>query len=126
MAAGTWESNPSTGRVSCTSSKPEEDSALLLQPLSGGQPRPLVGCVRFDAFATAGRMVFYVACEPGANPSLHTLDTVTGQDRILGRLDHFPPRMPHVSLAVSPDGKTVLYGGVVQADADLMMIENFR
>jgi Tol biopolymer transport system component len=103
-----------------------EDSALLLQPLAGGQPRPLVGCVRFDAFATAGRMVFYVACEPGATPSLHTLDMVTGQDRILGRLEHFPPHLFHVNLAVSPDGKTVIYKGYEQVDADLMMIEHFR
>jgi dipeptidyl aminopeptidase/acylaminoacyl peptidase len=102
-----------------------EDSALLLQPFTGGRPRRLVGCARFDAFATAGRVVFYAACEPGWNPSLHAIDMVTGQDRILGRLEHFP-RLPHISLAVSPDGTTVLYKGVVQVDADLMMIENFR
>jgi Tol biopolymer transport system component/DNA-binding winged helix-turn-helix (wHTH) protein len=105
--------------------KHEEDSALLLQPLSGGQPRTVVGCVRFDAFATAGRVVFYAACEPGWNPSLHAIDMVTGQDRILGRLEHFP-NIPHISLAVSPDGKAVLYTGAVQADGDLMMIEHFR
>ncbi len=103
-----------------------EDSALLLQPLSGGQPRTLIDCVRVDTFATAGRMVFYVPCQPGSNPSLHTLDMVTGQDRILGRLEHFPPHIFHVNLAVSPDGKTVIYEGFEQADADLMMIENFR
>jgi hypothetical protein len=34
--------------------------------------------------------------------------------------------MSHVNLAVSPDGKTVIYEGFEQADADLMMIENFH
>ena len=60
------------------------------------------------------------------NPSLHTIDTITGQDRILGRLDHFPPDSWHVSLAVSPDGRTVLYRGLVRKGGDLMMIENFH
>jgi len=88
--------------------KPEEDSALLLQPLSAGQPRPVVGCVRFDAFATAGRTIFYVSCEPGSTPSLHTLDVATGQDRILGRPEHFPPHLFHVNIGVSPDRQTVI------------------
>jgi hypothetical protein len=70
-------------------------------------------------------VVFYAACEPGWNPSLHTIDMATGQDRILGRLEHFPP-MSATSLAVSPDGKTVVYEGVVHVDSDLMMIENFH
>jgi Tol biopolymer transport system component/DNA-binding winged helix-turn-helix (wHTH) protein len=105
--------------------KHEEDSALLLQPLSGGKTRTVVDCVRFDAFATAGRVVFYAACESGWNSSLHAIDMVTGQDRILGRLEHFS-HMPHISLAVSPDGKTVLYTAAGQAERDLMMIENFR
>jgi len=74
----------------------------------------------------AGRAVFYVPCEPGTKPSLHTLDMVSGQDRILGRLDHFPPESWHVSLAVSPDGRTVLYRGLVLKGGDLMMIEDFR
>jgi Tol biopolymer transport system component/DNA-binding winged helix-turn-helix (wHTH) protein len=102
------------------------ESALLLMPLSGARPRQLVDCVRTAAFATAGRAVFYVPCELGTKPSLHTLDMVSGQDRILGRLDHFPPESWHVSLAVSPDGRTVLYRGLLLKGGDLMMIEDFR
>jgi Tol biopolymer transport system component/DNA-binding winged helix-turn-helix (wHTH) protein len=102
------------------------DSPLLLMPLSGGPPRQVVDCARSAAFATAGRAVFYVACEPGVNPSLHTKDLISGQDRTLGRLEHFPPDTPHVSLAVSPDGKTVVYRGLVRMGGDLMLIENFR
>jgi Tol biopolymer transport system component len=99
---------------------------LLLMPLSGAAPRQLVDCARPSAFATAGRAVFYVACEPGPNPSLHTIDLVSGKDRILGRLEHFPLNSWHVNLAVSPDGKTILYKGVVRLGGDLLMIENFR
>ena len=33
---------------------------------------------------------------------------------------------PHVNLAVSPDGNTILFRGMTRKGGDLMMIENFR
>lgn len=102
------------------------DSPLLLLPINGGPSRQLVDCVRSSAFATAGHTVVYVGCEPGSNPALHAFDTISGRDRFRGRLEKFEPDMPHVNLAVSPDGKTVLYRGVTRKGGDLMMIENFR
>jgi Tol biopolymer transport system component/DNA-binding winged helix-turn-helix (wHTH) protein len=102
------------------------DSALLLLPLTGGQPRQLVACVRTAAFAAAGPTVIYVPCEPGPHPALHAIDIVSGRDRLLGRLERFEPNTPHVNLAVSPDGEMVIYRGQVRKGADLMMIENFR
>jgi Tol biopolymer transport system component len=105
--------------------KPGE-SPLLLMPLSGGRPRQLVDCARNASFTTAGRAVFYVPCEPGTSPSLKKVDIFTGQDRTLGRLEHFPEDAWHVNLAVSPDGQTVLYLGLVRKGGDLILIENFR
>ena len=102
------------------------DSPLLLMPLAGGQSRQLVDCVRASAFATAGTTVVYVACSPGANPAIHALDMASSRDRLLGRLEKFEPDQPPISLAVSPDGKTILYRGVTRKGGDLMMIENFR
>jgi dipeptidyl aminopeptidase/acylaminoacyl peptidase len=102
------------------------DSPLHLLPINGGPSRQLVDCVRSSAFATAGPTVVYVACEPGSKPTLHALDTISGRDRLLGRLEKFEPDMPHVNLAVSPDGKTILYRGVTRKGGDLMMIEDFR
>jgi hypothetical protein len=32
----------------------------------------------------------------------------------------------HVNFAVSPDGRTILFNGVVRRGGDLMLIENFR
>jgi Tol biopolymer transport system component len=103
------------------------DAPLLLLPLAGAAPpRTLVDCVRSAAFATTGSQVFYVACGPGSNPPLHALDVVTGRDRLLGNLEHFPPDVSHVNLAVSPDGETVLFMGLVRKGGDLMLIEDFR
>jgi hypothetical protein len=100
---------------------------LLLLPLTrAAPPRTLVDCVRSAAFATGGSEVFYVACGPGANPPLHALDVLTGRDRLLGNLEHFPPDASHVNLAVSPDGETVLFRGLVRKGGDLMLIEDFR
>ena len=46
------------------------------------------------------------------NPSLHTLDMVTGQDRILGRLEHFPPDSCSMSaLRCRRMEETVIYKG---------------
>ena len=71
-------------------------------------------------------MVFYAACEPGLNPSLHSLDMGSGTDRVLGTLEHFPPDTSHVNFAVSPDGKDILFLGLVRSGGDLMLIENYR
>ena len=103
------------------------DSALLLLPLTGtAAPRKLVDCVRLAAFAPAGGSVVYVACDPSSRPPLRVIDLDTGRDRLLGRLEHFPPGVTHVNLAASPDGRTILFIGGVRRGGDLMLIENFR
>jgi Tol biopolymer transport system component len=103
------------------------DSPLLVMPLTGaGAPRPLVDCVRAGAFTIRGHTIWYVACESGSTPPLRSHDMVTGRDRLLGTLEHFPPDTLGVSLAVSPDGKTILFRELLRRGADLMLVENFR
>ena len=103
------------------------DSALLMLPIAAGTgPRRLVDCVRSAAFAPAGRAVVYVPCDPSARPPLRAIDPVSGNDRLLGRLENFPPGGTHVNLAVSPDGTTVLFRGFVGRGGDVMLIEDFR
>jgi Tol biopolymer transport system component/DNA-binding winged helix-turn-helix (wHTH) protein len=102
------------------------DSALLLLALTGTTaPRQLVDCVRSSAFAPTGRTVVYVACDPSSSPPLRAIDLDTGRDRLLGRLEHFPPGTMPVNLAASPGG-AILFRGTVYRGSDLMLIENFR
>jgi len=70
--------------------------------------------------------IVYAGCEPRTTPSLHSIDLVSGRDRLLGTLEHFPPDPLGHPLAVSPDRKTILFAGLVRRGADLMLIEHFR
>jgi eukaryotic-like serine/threonine-protein kinase len=103
------------------------DSPLLVMPLKGaGPPRRLIECVRHASFIPVGTTIVYAGCEPGTSPSLHSIDLLSGRDRLLGTLEHSPPNQLGTHLAVSPDGKTILFSGLMRHGADLMLIENFR
>ncbi len=103
------------------------NSPLLVMPLTGaGPPRRLIECVRHASFIPVGTTIVYAACEPSTTPSLHSIDLVSGRDRLLGTLQHFPPDPLGHPLAVSPDRKTILFAGLVRRGADLMLIEHFR
>jgi Tol biopolymer transport system component len=67
--------------------------------------------------------IYHVGCpasEGGGRMSLSVLDPATGRDRLLGHIEGASG-----TIAVSPDGQTVLYSGGGES-TDLMMIENFR
>ena len=99
---------------------------MLVGPSHGGSPRELIGCVKATAFDVASSGVFYVGCDAGPDSLLHLKNLKTGYDRVLGTLPQFP-RMPvPIVLAVSPDGKTVLYTSIRSPISDLMLIENFK
>ena len=78
-------------------------------------------CVPWFGFAVGRAGVYHFGCDTGPDVPLFLLDTVTGRGRLLGRVES-----PDEGLAVSPDGKTVLYTRRVREGSDLMMIESFR
>jgi Tol biopolymer transport system component len=99
------------------------NSPLLAMPLAGGPARQLLPCVSFVNYAVGPAGIYYAACDPGLERSIHLLDGA-GRDRVLGSVKG-PWGFVLNRLAVSPDGKTILIqqGSVSN---DLMMIENFR
>ena len=99
------------------------DSALLALPLAGGPARQLLPCVSLVNFAVAPAGIYYAACGPGLEHSIHLIDGA-GQDRVLGSAKT-PWGFELNRLAVSPDGTIILIqqGSVSN---DLMLIENFR
>ncbi len=102
----------------------EGDSPLMAIALTGGAARQLVACVRWSAFGAGPQGVYYVPCDPSADPPVHVLDLETGRDQRLGMLEKLTPRP--LGLSVSPDGQTIVYPRGTSDNADLMLIENFR
>ncbi|HET9270650.1 MAG TPA: winged helix-turn-helix domain-containing protein [Vicinamibacterales bacterium] len=105
------------------------NAPLLAQPLAGGAPRQIAPCVMSTAFAVAASGVYYVQCAnpavPVADADVVVVDARTGQTRRVGRLERYRNAMP-ASFAVSRDGQTILYGRLVSASEDLMLLENFK
>jgi Tol biopolymer transport system component len=98
------------------------DAPLFALPLAGGRERKVLECVPHTGFAVGPGGIYHLGCtaDPSAVP-LYLLDPATGLDRLLGKLEQANP-----GLAVSPDGKTILYQKLENQGSDLMMIENFR
>lgn len=102
------------------------NSPLLALALAGGAERTVAPCVRawpavFDVVASG---VYYPDCREG-DPALHQLDPVSGRDLVLGTLQN-AEQPSDTTIAVSPDGRTILYPKVVREGSDLRLIENFR
>lgn len=73
---------------------------------------------------TASRLYFATAAPP-VGPRLEFMDLATGETHEIERL----PRSPDVtipSLAVSPDGRRLLYAQYDQSGSNIMMVERFR
>jgi len=102
------------------------NSPLVALPLAGGAERTVAPCVRawpavFDVVASG---VYYPDCQ-ARDPALHQLDPASGRDEVLGTLEK--AELPaDTTIAVSPDGRTILYPKVVREGSDLRLIENFR
>jgi serine/threonine protein kinase/WD40 repeat protein len=102
------------------------DSPLVALTIAGGAERAVAACVlawpgMFDVVASG---VYYPDCRAG-DPVLHRLDPASGRDEVLGTLEKWE-RFSTGTVAVSPDGRTILYPKAVRTGSDLMLIENFR
>jgi Tol biopolymer transport system component len=110
-------------------SKPH-DSPLLAQPLNGGPPSTLISCVAGTAFSVVKSGIYYLPCQtsekPDPNALVRVLDPATAGSRDVGSLEGFQYDQLPSSFAVSPDGRTILYGRLVRDEADLMLIEHFK
>jgi hypothetical protein len=93
----------------------------------GGTPREVKRCVQCGAFIEIADDLYYSPCNeesPGMS-EVRVLNRRTGVDR---SYFHAQTRdLGTVSgLAVSPDGRSILYAQTVSRGQDLMLIENFR
>jgi Tol biopolymer transport system component len=122
-ASGPFACESADGRTLLFQPK-DADSPLMAMSLTSGGVRELVPCVRDSAFGVGPQGVYYVPCDPSDEPSVHVMNLETERDQRLGTLEGLRPRP--LGLAVSPDGKTILYPRLTRENQDLMLIENFR
>ena len=107
--------------------KTEGTSPLYTIPAHGGDEQRMLDCVMSRALAvTPPNNLYYLGCTAGSAPvTLHKRDLTTGRDEILGTIEK-GPRNVFLGLAVSPNGKTILYARFVTTGSDVMMLEGFR
>jgi Tol biopolymer transport system component len=104
------------------------DGGLRAVALAGGVSRQILPCVA--GWATSSSGLYYAACaagnqQGGSNPALHVVDQATGNDRVMGVLEKYESGWVF-GLAVSPDGKVIVYDRALREGHDLMLIENFK
>jgi hypothetical protein len=100
-------------------------SPLFSLALPSGPERQIADCVRSRGFDAGPDAVYYAACAPRrAEIPLYRYDPRNGERRLLGGVSK--SRGAVLSLAVSADGKTILFAQAAVQGADLMLIENFR
>jgi Tol biopolymer transport system component len=99
------------------------ESSLWAMPVGGGPEQQVVECLPAgDTFAVGLAGVYHTACGGDLRAApLYLLDPATGHNRLVGNLEGFGG-----GLAISPEGRTILYTKLVGEGGDLMMIENFR
>ncbi|MFI5170134.1 MAG: protein kinase [Vicinamibacterales bacterium] len=98
------------------------DRRLLSRPVAGGPERVVADCVNARTLADGPDGIYYIGC--AANPPmapLYRYSPATGRSELVGQVES-----PAMGMAVSPDGRTILFSRTVAEGADLMLIEDFR
>jgi Tol biopolymer transport system component len=105
---------------------------LRFQARSGRASHEVVPCVAGHRFSVGRHGIYYVPCTYDRvlrDIPVHVINPATGEDRQYATLKNlpFPATWPTAGgFAVSPDGRTIVYGTYVSRGADLMLIDNFR
>ncbi|PYV41052.1 MAG: hypothetical protein DMG06_18435 [Acidobacteria bacterium] len=95
-------------------------------PLEGGEETKVLDSVHPNALWTIRQegLYYFTAPDPKGASDLCLLEFVSGKIRRILRTEQ--NLADFGSVAVSPDGRTILYGQTDVAGSDLMLVENFR
>ena len=99
-------------------------SGLWQQPVTGGRERKLFEGppAGYPDYWTISGDDIYALSIAGQQFALNHIDPVTGQARVLDTLKYSPT----VGLSISPDGKQMVYSGLISASSHLTFVEDFR
>lgn len=118
LYSSTVANNSGSTGIWRTPTRGGEDSLILNQPL---YPGPL-GTGFFWTLSNAG---IYFIDNSNSRPNLKLLDLSTGRATLVAVLDK-PPYCCNPALAVSPDGRTLLYSQSDSLTHEIMLVENFH
>jgi Tol biopolymer transport system component/DNA-binding winged helix-turn-helix (wHTH) protein len=99
-------------------------AGLWQQPVAGGYEREVFGGPPegYPDYWTISKDGVYALSIVGQQFALSRIDSQTGQTRVLDLLKYSPT----VGLSISPDGKKMVYSGLISASSHLTLVEDFR
>jgi hypothetical protein len=93
--------------------------------LAGGPERQVSDSVCLRGFVVTERGIYHLSGNLDERSfSIKLLDPNTGRSSVVEEIEGRP--YLDQGLAVSPDGKTILYAASTQLSADLMQVDHFR
>jgi Tol biopolymer transport system component len=108
------------------SENPPSKGHLWRMPVAGGEERLFIPDPIYDVYwAVSPGGVYFIDLDVMPTPRLRFFDALTGRTTTVTTLDKQPSCCGQ-QLAVSPDGRSILYGQVDSETTDIMLIENFR
>ena len=99
-------------------------ASVWRMPIDGGEETKILGGVLPWGAWTPGKegIYFFTAPDKEGHKDLSIYEFATGKTRKILTLE----RQLGWGLAVSPDGRTILYSQLDDAGSELMLVENFR
>jgi hypothetical protein len=93
-------------------------------PAEGGEETKVLDSVHWMGLWTVSKngIYFFTVPDDLGHSDLNLYEFATGKIRKIETVE----RPLRIKIAVSSDGRTVLYPQVDEADSDLMLVENFR
>lgn len=102
--------------------KPVGTGSLWSRSVEGGAETKLLDSLfRFNYAVTAKGIYYTPFPGPDGTTTVNYLDLATGKSRVLFRIG-----VPDHGLAVSPDGRYLLFTQIDSGGSDLMMLDNFK
>jgi Tol biopolymer transport system component len=105
--------------------KLDDNPALWRVPVEGGEEAPVHDLVKpadWGQWTVVDEGVYFVNATEPSSPAIEFFDFATSQVRPIATLE----KPTIVGLAVSPDGRWILYTQIDRRDSDIMLVENFR
>jgi hypothetical protein len=103
--------------------KSRDSTSLWKVPKQGGEESQVLESLSYwSNFAVVPQGIFFIPSDSTGGRSVQFLSFATGNVVRVATIQ----KPVYVGLAVSPDGRSILYSQIDQAGSDLMLVENFR